>query len=143
MNFQTKYLLSPSSCFLLFGSLIRLSVKATDLVPAIKGGATRTIGSLDNVDADASTTMDPDRHSLDLNTALFRWTANTTAATCFKNQDGSTAIGAWSKANLVIKASGGCLAVNQTVQLKMDVKRRAADVQFFSFTQMVKQFLPI
>ena len=112
-------------------------MKATDLVPAIKGGALRTIGSLDNVYADASTTMDPDRQALDLNTAVFKWTTNTTTTTCFRNQDGSTSIGVWSKANLVIKASGGCLEANETFQLKVDVKRRVGDLEFFSYTQMV------
>ena len=112
-------------------------MKATDLVPAIKGGALRTIGSLDNVYADASTTMDPDRQALNLNTAVFKWTTNTTTTTCFRNQDGSTSIGVWSKANLVIKASGGCLEANETFQLKVDVKRRVGDLEFFSYTQMV------
>ena len=119
----------------------RLSVKATDLVPSIKGGALRTIGSLDNVNADASTTMNPDRQALDLNMAVFKWTTNTTTSTCFRNQDGSTAIGVWSKTNLVIKASGGCLEANETFQLKVDVKRRVGDLEFFSYTQMVKKYI--
>ena len=108
----------------------------TPLVPAIKGGASATVGFLDNVIADASTTMDPDRETLDLNTAVFRWTANTTV-TCFVNQGGNSAIGMWSRSNVVIKASGGCLQANATYSLQMDVKRRVQDVNFFSYTQMV------
>ena len=129
-------------CIIIFYTKFSLSVVETDLVPAIKGGTSRIVGSSDEVYADASSTQDPDRASgLNLNTAVFRWVTNATS-TCFKNHDGSSAMtSSWSKRNVVIKAtaSSGCLQARQTYSLRMDVKRHLGDVEFFSFKQKVSE----